>query len=191
MTQPHSPLTDEQIYIRPFREDDLHVVQELFAESFGGCESRHLTVVEGNKGLTLYPAGSPKQIALDIGYTQMPSIISYIFIVNSLVLFLGHHHVLGALFAVGGTSLFLAYRSFLSNFFTSYIKECFNDDLADISKHYKIQPATNANQKAGEAVAMGKSAFWVAEAMSTNGEPNIIVGTIALGMFEVLKQFSI
>jgi len=163
MTQPHSSLAHEQICIRPFRESDLHTVRELFAKSFGG-------------------PGSPREIALNVGYTQLPSIMSYICITNSLLLFFGHHHVLGVFFAVGGASLFLAYRSFLSTFFTSYIKRSLNDDLADISKHYKMQPVKNANlnQNAGEQEPIGKSAFWVAEAITSPDGPNVIVGTIAL-----------
>ena len=126
-------------------------------------------------------ADSPGSIALRQHLFWPSSCIAYALVIVGLVLAIHSHErkFLGASVSIVVTMLFFAYRFLLSRAFLGYCEESLRDDLADISRHYKLQPV---RPNAEELVPSGPSGFWVVEKERSDKDGLEIVGCVGLGL---------
>jgi len=62
-----------------------------------------------------------------------------------------------------------------------FLKQSFEGDLADISRHYKLVGSGEPNEMTQELRPIAKSGFWVAELVDEDGSEPTIIGCLGLG----------
>ena len=125
----------------------------------------------------LFPAGSPRHMALRAQLTHPSSIVMYGLFIGGLALSLSPStRVIGSLLCLSLFGTFAGLRWLLSRFFSSYCENSLRADLVDIGKHYGVSQSGGTRNAPSSA-----SCFWVIEAYSDVTEYCEIVGTVGLG----------
>ena len=178
------------IRVRPFRNGDLQQVRDLYMiameydrESFICIPSRKSKSMR--VPWDLFPAGSPRHMALRAQLTHPSSIVMYGLFMGGLALSLSPStRVIGSLLCLSVFGTFAGLRWLLSRFFTSYCENSLKADLVDIGKHYCVSESEDTRNAPSSA-----SCFWVIEAYSDVTEYCEIVGTVGLGTSVQLAVF--
>ena len=171
------------IRVRPFQDDDLQEVRDLYMLAMEHDRESFVWIPLSKKSKLmrvpwdLFPAGSPRHMALRSQLTHPSSIVMYALFIGGLALSLSRStRVIGSLLCLSLFGTFAGLRRLLSRFYTSYCENSLKADLVDIGEHYC------ASESEGTRVTpSGASCFWVVEAYSDGTEYCEIVGTVGLG----------
>lgn len=169
------------IRVRTFRDGDAQEVRDLFMFAMGYARESVWIPSKKSKLMRvpwdLFPAGSPRHVALRAQLTHPSSIVMYALFIGGLALSISPStRVIGSLLCLSLFGTFAGLRWLLSRFFVSFCEGSLRADMADIGKHYCVSESEGIRDAPSSA-----NCFWVVEAYSEVTGYYVIVGIAGLG----------